>query len=127
MLRTTHSVRRLLGAVSVLFIVVSVPVVLGPMNIAAAQGPSCTDTWTNAAGGDWSTASDWNEGTVPTSGDVACITTPGNYTVTISAADGTETVGGLTMGAASGSQILDVQPSATLIAYGTTTDGAGST
>jgi hypothetical protein len=33
---------------------------------AAARGPSCGDSWTNAAGGTWSTGSDWSTGAPPT-------------------------------------------------------------
>ena len=97
--RTSHSFRRLLGAFGALSLAASALVVWGPLAVPAAHaGPSCTDTWTNTAGGDWGTATDWSEGTVPTISDVACITTAGTYTVTISAADGAQTVGGLALG-----------------------------
>jgi Ig domain of plant-specific actin-binding protein/Bacterial Ig-like domain len=40
----------------------------------AADGPSCTDNWTGAAGdGLWQTAGNWSTGTVPSSSDVVCI------------------------------------------------------
>lgn len=42
-----------------------------------------TLSWANAAGGDWTMASDWDPATVPTSGDDVFITLPGSYTVTI--------------------------------------------
>src|SRR6185503_11723030 len=62
-------------------------------------------TWTNTAGGNWSTAANWNSGAgpVPGPGDVAHITTDGTYTVTL---DADASVGGLDLGAASGTQTL---------------------
>jgi sugar lactone lactonase YvrE len=40
----------------------------------AADGPSCTDTWTGTAGnGLWQTAGNWSTSTVPSSEDVVCI------------------------------------------------------
>src|SRR5262249_47933235 len=50
---------------------------------SSANAAGCTNTWTNTAGGSWSTASNWSKGTVPTSSDEACITTNGTYTVTL--------------------------------------------
>src|SRR6185312_9735066 len=40
------------------------------------------NSWDNAAGGDWDTASNWSLGHVPTLDEDAQITLPGNYTVT---------------------------------------------
>ena len=117
---------RILGASGALSLAASGLIVLGPIGVPAAQAASCTDTWMNTAGGDWSTPADWSEGTVPTISDVACITDAGNYTVTISAPDGSETVGGLTLGAASGSQTLDIDSGASLTGYGTTFNGSGA-
>ena len=57
---------------------------------------------------------------------MACVTTPGTYTVTISATDPAETVGGLNLGGTTGSQTLDVAATASLTAFGTTTNGAGA-
>ncbi len=40
----------------------------------SADGASCTDTWTGAAGdGQWQTARNWSSGTAPGPTDVACI------------------------------------------------------
>jgi hypothetical protein len=43
--------------------------------------------WTNASGGDWSTASDWSNGATPTASTAATISLAGTYTVTITTAD----------------------------------------
>ena len=126
--RRPHTLRRLFGAFGSLSLAASALVVLGPIAVPAAHaGPGCTDTWTNTAGGDWATPTDWSEGTVPTISDVACITDAGTYTVTIAATDGPQTVGGLTLGGTTGSQTLDIAATASLSAYGTTTNGAGAT
>ena len=58
---------------------------------AAAQSPTCTISWNNWSGGSWSTAADWTvtgggARRVPSSTDDVCITLPGTYTVTLSAA-----------------------------------------
>ncbi len=124
MARTSHSFRRIFGAFGALALAASALVVLGPIAVPAAHaGGACTDTWTNTGGGDWNTAADWSEGTVPTISDVACITNPGTYTVTLST---TETVGGLTLGGTTGSQTLEIASMAMLTGYGTTTNGSGA-
>ncbi len=40
---------------------------------SAAAEPLCTDTWTGAAEGNWSTVTNWSAGHAPSSSDVACI------------------------------------------------------
>ena len=83
-------------------------------NLAAGQ-PACTDTWTAAVSGSWSTAADWTTSSdthaVPTASDVVCITTPGTYTVTL---NGAESAGSITVGAGSttSTQTLTIQGSA---------------
>lgn len=63
--------------------------------------------WTNAAGGNWSAASNWNSGVGPVPGplDRALITTAGTYTITL---DVSTTIAGLVLGAgeATGTQTL---------------------
>ncbi len=123
-----HWLRRAVVAVGSLSLIGSTLAVLGPIDTPAAQAAGgCSDNWTNTAGGSWETPTNWSEGSVPTISDTACITAPGTYTVTVSGGmSGTETVGGLTLGAGSGTQTLDIAGTATLRTYGTTTNGLGS-
>ena len=70
---------------------------------------SCTDNWTNTAGGNWTTAADWSTGSVPSGFDIACVIASGTYTVMV---NNNETVGGVIVGstlASSGTQTVDVQ------------------
>lgn len=94
---------------------------LGP---AVASAAACTDTWygpggsaTTATSGTWGTPGNWSNGAVPTTSDAVCITVPGTYTVTVGYYQTTGNVispvtvseaGSLTLGAASGTQTLDV-------------------
>ena len=59
---------------------------------------AATITWTNTAGGNWSTAANWSPNQVPSGTDDAFITNNGTYMVTINA---TATAGTLTLGGAS--------------------------
>ncbi len=93
---------------------------LGPV---VAGASACTDTWygqggsaTTAKSGLWGTPGNWSNG-VPTTSDSVCITVPGTYTVTVGYYQTTGNVispvtvsqaGSLTLGAASGTQTLDV-------------------
>jgi hypothetical protein len=61
---------------------------------------SCTTDWLSATSGNFNTAANWSGGSVPGSGDLACIVQPGTYTVTLS---GNDTVGGLVVGSPGGS------------------------
>ena len=124
-----HSLRRAVVAVGALSLIGSTLVAFGTIGTSPAQAAGgCSDSWTNTAGGSWETPTNWSDGAVPTISDTVCITAPGTYTVTVSGGmSGTETVGGLTLGAGSGTQTLDIAGTATLRAYGTTTNGLGST
>ncbi len=62
-----------------------------------------TIAWANAAGGNWSNPANWNGGVIPGPTDIALITLPGTYTVTFDVSD---TIGGLQLGGASGTQTL---------------------
>jgi hypothetical protein len=73
---------------------------------AGATTPSCTDIWTNAAGGPWDTASNWSTGKVPTSTDTVCITTAGSYTVVVG--NETITVANLTVGGPGSTPTLQI-------------------
>src|SRR5579859_1482610 len=61
--------------------------------------------WTNSMGGDWNNASNWDLGRVPSTGDQVWITNSGTYTVTLTT---NATVVSLTLGAAGGTQTLDL-------------------
>ena len=76
-----------------------------PLLLAAGglRAQTCTTTWTNTAGGAWATATNWSAG-VPTAASVACVTTPGTYTVT----SGGVTARTLRLGGASGVQTLQL-------------------
>src|SRR5271169_6696639 len=70
-----------------------------------AHASGCMNSWTNTAGGSWSTASNWSKGTVPSSSEEVCITASGTYTVTMGSTAST-TVKALTIGGTSGTQTL---------------------
>jgi hypothetical protein len=91
----------------------------------AAHASGCTDTWTNTAGGNWFTASNWSKEAPPGPEDEACITAEGTYTVTMTQTSGTGavTVRALTVGGTSGTQTLAVGSSCSLNAVFTTTAG----
>ena len=64
-----------------------------------------TLSWKNAANGNWNLAANWTPGTIPSSADIAQITIAGTYTVLLNSA---RTLTGLTLGATSGIQTLDI-------------------
>jgi hypothetical protein len=69
------------------------------------QPGAITTSWINAAGGNWSTPSNWSTGLVPTSSDVVGITLNGTYTVTL---DVSSTISGLVLGGTTGTQSLTI-------------------
>lgn len=85
----------------------------------AASAAACSETWigpdgttSNGVSGSWEQATNWTPTGIPAGNDTVCITAPGTYTVTLAptglpAVDG-DTVSSLTLGAASGTQTLDV-------------------
>jgi hypothetical protein len=77
-------------------------------------------SWTNPAGGNWSTGSNWSTGVAPGASDDVVVDLAGTYTVTL---DVSPTVGSLSLGAASGVQTL-TGTSRTLTVNGATTIGA---
>jgi Bacterial Ig-like domain (group 3)/Divergent InlB B-repeat domain len=103
-LRGTLRVRRIAILGSLLALVA-----LAAFAFTGTAAPTCTDSWNNASGGSWSTASNWSTGVVPGGSDVACITLAGNYTVTLQG--GQPEVSSLILGSSSGSttQVLAVQ------------------
>jgi hypothetical protein len=74
----------------------------------AAAASACTDSWKTAASGNWNVGANWSTGAVPGSGDDACITLSGTYTVTYGS--GNTGVSSLTLGSATatGTQMLSV-------------------
>ena len=80
------------------FLCLSLMGLLTPLT-ALGQTPNCDVSWNNASGGNWSTASNWDTGVVPTSSDDACIILDATYTVTLDVA---ATVNSLTLGATTG-------------------------
>ncbi|MBV9311149.1 MAG: hypothetical protein JOZ73_09965, partial [Solirubrobacterales bacterium] len=74
--------------------------------MASGLGGSCDTSWTNAAGGDWNTASNWDNG-VPTGSSNACITLSGTYTVTIRGESVPANT--LSLGGSTGEQTLSIQ------------------
>jgi hypothetical protein len=77
----------------------------GPL-VGVSRAASCATSWAHPVTGGWSNAADWTRG-VPTSGENACITVPGNYTVTLL---DSQSVASLTLGSSSGAttQVLDL-------------------
>jgi hypothetical protein len=67
-----------------------------------------TLSWKNAANGNWNLAANWTPGTIPSTADIAQITIAGTYTVLL---DSARTLTGLTLGATSGIQTLDINGS----------------
>ncbi len=83
---------------------------------------SCTASattfiWTNTVSGNWNAVTNWSPNGVPGVGDTAIISTSGTYAITVNA---TESIGTLTMSAASGTQTLN-------LTAGTFTIGSAST
>ncbi|HLA64163.1 MAG TPA: hypothetical protein VK610_07030, partial [Rhodothermales bacterium] len=87
--------------------------VLAALLAPAAHAQTCTTSWTNAAGGPWATAGNWDNG-VPDAADDVCITLAGTYTVTV----GAFSVNSLTVGGASGVQTLQLSGNFSLAATG---------
>lgn len=76
---------------------------------------AATISWSNTAGGNWSTGANWTGGVAPTAADVAVISANGTYTVVL---DVSPTVVGLTLGGGSGVQTLSLPSGITLTVNG---------
>src|SRR4051812_13535054 len=83
-----------------------------------------TLTWTNAAGGNWNVAENWDPNQVPAAGDTAAITNSGNYTVTVDS--DFHSLDTLILGGSTGGQTLAVS-GGQLSCTGTLTVGAAAT
>ncbi|MBI5711032.1 MAG: hypothetical protein HZC42_12145 [Candidatus Eisenbacteria bacterium] len=76
---------------------------LAILGSAAPNAGAATIEWNNAAGGNWSAASNWTPPSVPGAGDDVLITLAGTYTVTL---DVDATINWLSLGGAGGTQTL---------------------
>jgi len=90
---------------------------------AAAHASGCEDSWTNAAGGSWYEGSNWSTKAPPASGEEACITAAGTYTVTMNQTIEGVSVKSLTIGGSAGTQTLVVAATCGADAKLTTTTG----
>jgi hypothetical protein len=86
---------------------------------AAAAAQACSDSWMSPVSGSWGDGANWSTGKSPETGDDACITQPGTYTVMLAPYTpqeaaariaGGDTVASLTIGAGAGTgtQTLDI-------------------
>src|SRR5580658_11328496 len=78
--------------------------------LSFASVGSAQISWTNSAGGNWSSADNWDPNQVPVSSDSVSINLNGDYTVNLNVA---ASVDSLNFAAASGSQVFSI-PSHTL-------------
>jgi RHS repeat-associated protein len=96
----------------------------------ASAEPLCTDTWTGASEGEWTTAANWSAGHAPGSTDVACIGAGKTAKVTGSAAVAGVVEGAGTVSMSGGSlevaNSLETGVIATFSETGGTLQGAGS-
>ena len=69
------------------------------------SGQGAPITWTNTAGGDWSNPNNWCPNQVPGATNIALMTEPGNYTVTVS---DNESVCSLILGGSNGTHTLNL-------------------
>ncbi|MFN8574136.1 MAG: DUF11 domain-containing protein [Gemmatimonadaceae bacterium] len=79
-------------------LVVPAPVLPGATSegdAAIGQLPPCTVFWKSGVSGNWTDASKWSSGAVPGGTDVACLSAPGTYTVTV---QGNPVVGAVKVG-----------------------------
>jgi len=98
---------------------------LGLLATALARGlPSeaATIQWTNRVGGSWSGPTNWSPNVVPGPSDNAVIAAGGTYTVT---ADTGPTVASLSIGAADGTQTLDLGGTTVVLAAASTVGERG--
>ncbi len=94
------------AAVAVLLLVTtsSAMAASAPRAAGGPAGPACGDSWTNRAGGTWSTGSDWSTGASPTANQAACITIALTAPVELT---GAATAKSLTLGGKSGTAELE--------------------
>jgi Bacterial Ig-like domain (group 3) len=92
------------AAVAALLLAASSAATAAAAGAGGAAGSSCSDSWTNAAGGTWSTGSDWSRGAPPTASQAACITIALSAPVVLT---GAGTAKNLTLGGKHGTAELE--------------------
>ncbi len=106
--RASNSVLRNILMVAVIMAVAMLAIAVSGTGTARAAG-TCTDSWKSAVNGDWSEASKWSTGSVPSSTAEVCITVAGTYTVTAESSSSSLDVKSLTVGSESGSATLSLR------------------
>src|ERR1700730_2480690 len=96
--------RRLVGLARLIGLGLVVIIGLAVWAPASAHASGCTDSWTNASGGNWFNPSNWSKLEPPKTTDEACITLNGTYTVEI--IGNSFQVKSITIGGTSGTQTL---------------------
>jgi hypothetical protein len=81
---------------------------LAAFGTSAARASGCTDSWTDAAGGDWFAPGNWSSDAPPGPEDEACIALSGTYTVSMIQSGAPVSVRSLTIGGAAGTQTLAI-------------------
>ena len=94
--------------VALVTVAATLAIAVSGTGIARAAG-TCTDSWKSAVNGDWSEASKWSTGKVPSSTAEACITVAGTYTVTAESSSSSLEVKSLTVGPESGAATLSLR------------------
>ena len=90
--------------------------VLTTLAITGLRLSGASITWTNLAGGNWNATANWSPNQVPTAADDVYITNNGVYTVVVNA---TAANNSLTLGGATGSQVLVSSAAYSLAGLGT--------
>jgi transposase len=100
--------------------------VLSILSVGTIQAAGCTESWNNASGGPWSTASNWTPATVPGATDNACINLNGTYTVVFRSGDVgvSSTIGSFSLGGTSGIQTLRLASTCSAHTVLTATNGS---
>jgi hypothetical protein len=93
-------------AISALMLALRASAEAGSLHSSTIPLVTCTDTWTNPAGGAWTVGANWSTGSPPTAAQNACITLDGTYTVQLVSA--AVTVRSLTFGGTTGTQLLQI-------------------
>jgi hypothetical protein len=115
-------IRRIANGRRLLILASMIVVGLWAYSPSIAHASGCQNSWTNASGGSWYTAANWSKKALPASGEEACVTLNGTYTVTMTQGEA-PTLKALTVGGTSGKQTLEVNGQCGTNAVLTTTSG----